>query len=105
MINVITIETFLIGLMAVSTLTGFVTEAIKKIITERKAEYRPNTIAGIVAAVLSVGLGIGYTVIMNMAFTGQIVVCIIALTFMGWLGAMVGYDKITDLLKKSTKKG
>lgn len=104
MIYVITIEVFLIGLMAVSTLTGFVTEAIKKIITERNAEYRPNTIAGIVAAVLSTGIGVGYAVIMKLAFTGQIIVCIVALAFMGWLGAMVGYDKITDLLKKSTKK-
>lgn len=100
----ITIDVFLVGLMIVSTLTGLVTEAVKKIIAERNGSYRPNTIAGIVAAVLSVGIGVGYTVFMKMNFTGSIIVCIIALAFVGWLGAMVGYDKITDLFKNYTKK-
>lgn len=100
----ITIEVFLVGLMIVSTLTGLVTEAIKKIVSERNVEYRPNTIAGIVAAVLSAGIGIGYTVFMQMAFNPQIIVCIVALTFMGWLCAMVGYDKVLGLFKNTTKK-
>lgn len=100
----ITIEVFLVGLMIVSTLTGLVTEAIKKIVAERNVEYRPNTIAGIVAAVLSAGIGIGYAVLMKMAFTSQIIVCIVALTFMGWLCAMVGYDKVIGLFKNTNKK-
>lgn len=97
-------DIFLIGLMIVSTLTGLVTEAIKKIVAERNVAYRPNTIAGVVAAILSAGIGIGYTILSGISFTAQIAVYIAALTFMGWLGAMVGYDKITDLLKKSNKK-
>lgn len=101
----ITTDIFLLGLMIVSTLTGLVTEAIKKIIAERDGEYRPNTIAGIVAAILSAGLGAGYTVIAGIAFSAQIVVYIVALMFIGWLGAMVGYDKITDLFTKTNKKG
>ena len=100
----ITTDIFLIGLMLVSTLTGLVTEAVKKIIAERNVEYRPNTIAGIVAAILSAGIGVGYTVIAGIAFTAQIIVYIVALMFTGWLGAMVGYDKITDLFTKSNKK-
>lgn len=104
MISVITIEVFLVGLMIVSTLTGFVTEAIKKIVAERNVPYRPNTVSGIVAAVLSAGIGTGYAIINGIAFTGSIIVCIVALTFIGWLGAMVGYDKITDLLKNTNKK-
>jgi putative Mn2+ efflux pump MntP len=97
-------DIFLIGLMIVSTLTGLVTEAIKKIVAERNVAYRPNTVAGIVAAILSAGIGVGYTILSGITFTAQIGVYIVALTFMGWLGAMVGYDKITDLLKKSNKK-
>jgi hypothetical protein len=105
MIKMITTDIFLLGLMIVSTLTGFVTEAIKKILAERKGEYRPNTISGIVAAILSAGLGTGYMIVKDIAFSGQMLVYIIALVFMGWLGAMIGYDKITALLTKTNKKG
>lgn len=101
----ITMDIFLLGVMIVSTFTGLVTEAIKKIVAERTGTYRPNTIAGIVAAILSAGLGIGYTILAGISFTAQIVVYIVALIFIGWLGAMVGYDKITDLFNKTNKKG
>jgi hypothetical protein len=104
MIDVITTDIFLLGLMIVSTFTGLVTEAIKKVVAERNVAYRPNTIAGIVAAVISAGLSIGYVIISGTAFTAQIVVYIVALMFIGWLGAMVGYDKITDLFSKTNKK-
>ena len=96
----ITLDVFLIGLMAVSTLTGLVTEAIKKILAERKVEYRANTIAGIIAAALSAGIGVGYSVIAGISFTPQTIVYIVALVFFGWLGSMIGYDKVIALLKK-----
>lgn len=97
----ITIDLFLIALMAISTLTGLVTEAVKKILAECKVDYRANTVAGIVAAVLSIGVGVCYVIFNGMAFTAQIVVCIIALVFMSWLSAMVGYDKVIELFKKT----
>lgn len=101
----ITIDIFLTGLMIVSFLTGLVTEAVKKIVSERNVEYRPNTIAGIAAAILSAAIGIGYVVLAGIGFTSQIIVCIIALTFMGWLCAMVGYDKVIGVFKNTNKKG
>lgn len=99
----ITTDIFLLGIMIVSTLTGLVTEAIKKIVAERNGAYRPNTIAGIVAAILSAALGVGYVVISGLSLNPSIIVYILALMFIGWLGAMVGYDKITDLFTKNKK--
>ena len=101
----ITIDVFLVGLMAVSVFTGLVTQAVKKILDERNAPYRANTIAGIVAAILSAGLGVGYVLLAGIAFTAQIIVCIVALIFMGWLCAMVGYDKVVETIKNYIKKG
>lgn len=94
----ITFEIFLIGLLAVSTLTSLVTEAIKKILNEKNVAYSANTLAGVVAAALSLLIGIGYVVIASVAFTAQVIVCIIALIFMGWLCAMVGYDKVIQVI-------
>lgn len=99
----VSLDVFLLGLMAVSTLTGFVTEAVKKVLVECNVNYRANLVAGIVAAILGMGLGIGYAVVNGMPFNGATVVCVVALMFMGWLGSMIGYDKVTALLK-TTKK-
>ncbi len=103
----INLETFLTGLLIVSTFTGLVTEAIKKILSEFNIKYHANTLAGVVAAVLSAALGAGYVIITGLAFTLETLVCIIALVFMSWLCAMVGYDKIIQVISQNntTKKG
>lgn len=100
----VSLEVFLIALLIVSTFTSLATEGIKKIFAEHNWKYNANTIAGVTSAVLSTGLGIGYVIAVGMPFTGQIVVCIIALVFISWLCAMVGYDKVIAQLK-NIKKG
>lgn len=95
----ISFDMFLIGLMVVSTLTGLVTEAIKKILVEHNRTYHANTLAGIVTLVLSAVLGVCYVIFTGTAFTAQIVICLIALVFMSWLCAMVGYDKVVGQFK------
>jgi len=99
----ITLEVFLIGLMVISTSTSLVTEAVKKVLNACNVKYHADLLAGIVSAVLSVGVGIGYVILENVGFTGQSIVCIIALAFMSWLGSMVGYDKVIAHIK-SVKK-
>ena len=42
-------ETFLLGALIVSTVTGLVTEAFKKVLIEHKWNYHANTLAGAVA--------------------------------------------------------
>lgn len=100
----ITMEIFLAGLMIVSTLTGLVTEAIKKIVAEQNTGFRPNTIAGIVAVVLSAIVGIGYVIVARITFDALIVVYIVSLIFFSWLCAMVGYDKVVGMFKNTNKK-
>jgi putative Mn2+ efflux pump MntP len=99
----ITLDVFLIGLMIISTLTSLVTEAIKAIMTEHGTKYHSLTLSGIVAAILSAAIGAGYIVLADVRFTGAVVVTMIALIFMSWLCAMVGYDKVIKQLK-TTKK-
>lgn len=95
----ITFDIFLIGLLVISTLTSLVTEAVKKILVELKVNYHANLLAGIIATILSAAIGAGYVIIVELAFTAQIIVCIIALVFMSWLCAMVGYDKVIGQFK------
>lgn len=92
------LEVFLIVLMIASTLTGLVTEAIKKILTEYNRTYRANTLAGIVATVLSAAIGVGYIIVTGGVFTAQTIVSIVVLIFLSWLGSMVGYDKVMQAI-------
>ena len=95
----VTFDIFLMGLMIVSTLTGLTTEAVKKMLAEHNCKYHANTMAAIVSVILSVIASVCYITIQGLTFTGPVVVCIVALTFMSWLCAMVGYDKVVGQFK------
>ena len=104
----ISFETFLVIMLATSALTGLVTQAVKVIFNEHNITYRANTLAGVIAAILSAAIGIGYCVITDMTFTTHIIVCLVALVFLSWLGSMVGYDKVVQAIsqfKTSKKEG
>lgn len=99
-------ETFLLGLLIVSTFTGLATEAVKKILTENNISYRANTLAGICALILSVVVGISYVLLTNSTFTTEVIIYIVGLVFMSWLCAMIGYDKVVQAISQfKTTKG
>lgn len=92
------LEIFLMGLLIVSTLTGLVTEAIKVWLQERGKTYHANALAGYVAVVLSILVGAGYIILTETAMNSKIAVLLIALIFLSWLAAMVGYDKVIQAI-------
>ena len=93
-------EIFLFGLLITSTLTGLATEAVKTVLAERNVGYKANTLAGIVALIMSIAIGAAYIVLTETAFTSQIVVYMVAHVFMSWLCAMVGYDKVVQTISQ-----
>lgn len=96
----ISLQVFMMGVLITSTLTGLTTEAIKKILSEHGKAYYANTLAGIVSLILSSAIGIGYTLVSNIGFTASVWACIIALVFISWLCAMVGYDKVIQTISQ-----
>lgn len=103
----INFDVFLIGLMVVSTLTGLVTEAVKHVLSALNVKYQSNILSGIVAVVLSAVIGVCYVLVANVGFAASSIVTIVALAFMSWLSAMVGYDKVVQVIGqfKNIKKG
>lgn len=103
----ISFEVFLIGLMVVSTLTGLTTEAVKHILSALKVNYQANVLSGIVAVILSAAVGVAYILVAGVGFAVQSIISVIALAFMSWLSAMVGYDKVIQVINqfKNIKKG
>ena len=96
-------EIALMMLLIVATMTGLVTEAVKKVLQEGNVSYKPNLLAGLVAVALSVGVGAAYIVLTETALTAQMVVYLIALVFLSWLSAMVGYDKVVQTISQIKK--
>ena len=97
------IEIALMLLLIVATMTGLVTEAVKKVLQEGNIPYKPNLLAGLVAVVLSVGVGAAYIVLTETALTAKMAVYLIALVFLSWLSAMVGYDKVVQTISQIKK--
>lgn len=92
-----TLHIFLIMLLACSILTTLTVEAIKKMFTNGEAR-KANIIAAIVAVVLAIVIGIGYAIIFAVVVNIQYAAFIIALCFLSWLCAMVGYDKVIQAI-------
>lgn len=101
----ITFEVFMLGLLITSVLTGLATEAVKKVLAEHNVGYRANTLAGLIAFILSAAIGSGYVVLAGIGFTTQVIVCLIAQVFMSWLCAMVGYDKVIQAISQFKTHG
>lgn len=98
-------ETFLLGALIISTVTGLVTEAVKKILTEHKITYHANTLAGLIATILSASMGIGYIMLSGVGFTSQTIIYLVVLVFISWLCSMVGYDKVIQAIKQFKMDG
>lgn len=92
---------FLISALAlISVLTSLTVEALKKIFNEKEIKYSSNLLAVIVSIILTIAISIGYICYADIQITAKEVITIIALTFMSFLSATVGFDKVKQLLEQ-----
>lgn len=89
---------FMFALLITSTFTGLTTEAVKSILDEHGWAYASNTLAGIVAAVVGLIVGIVYLIADGASFGLYAVVSVVVLMLLSWLCAMVGYDKVVQTI-------
>ena len=99
------IGVFLTMLMIVSVFTSLFTEAVKMVLDGMGKKFpSSNILAGMVAVVLSVLICVAFSTLYNIPFTDKAAVYYAALVLLGWLSAMVGYDKVIQALTQ-IKKG
>lgn len=96
-----TLHVFLIMLLACSILTTLTVEGIKKMFMEGESR-KANMVAAVVAVVLAIAIGIIYAIVFAVAVNVQYIVIIVALCFLSWLCAMVGYDKVVQAIYQIT---
>ncbi len=95
--------TILILLTTFSTITGLVTEAVKKFLGSLKVNYAPNIVVLVVALLVGCGGTAIYYVNSQIPFTAPNSVCLALMGFANWLGAMVGYDKVRQTVMQMGK--
>ena len=95
-----TTDVFLFLLTVVSILTGLTVEAFKHIFNELKVKYSANVLAGIVSIVLSITVGVLYTIVIDGVILSNLICYLIALVFLSWLCAMLGYDKVVQAVNQ-----
>jgi len=100
-----TLPMFLGLLSAFSVLTSMLMEAAKKWLASLHRDYAPNIVVLMIAFVVGVGGTAIFYVFVSVPFTGINVMCMILMGFDVWLVAMLGYDKVVQLIKQFAQLG
>ena len=94
---------FLMLLSAFSVLSGLVTEAVKKLISD-KANMSYNLVALIVALIIGCGGCAIYYQLNAILFTVNNVIYMILMGFASGLVSMLGYDKVKQAIEQLVGK-
>lgn len=85
---------FLYQLFVISILASLFTEALKKCLQLPAAKQFPNFVAGVIAVVITVVMGLVAIVTQQAVFCPQFALYLIILAAFAWACAMIGYDKV-----------
>lgn len=92
-----TAQLFLMLFVIFASVSVILTEALKKATKETLAN---NILALIVALVVGGGGSVVAYIFMGIAFTTSSIIAIVLMVIAVWMGAMVGYDKIKQLIEQ-----
>lgn len=93
-----TITLFIVLATICCAVSGLLTEGIKAWFKNAGKEYSANLIALIDALVVGCGgTAIAY-VLLGIAFTLPNILCLVLMIGVVWLGSMIGYDKVMQLI-------
>ena len=95
-----TLQIFTMLVIIFSITTGLLTEAIKKFYSNAEKKYSSNLIALICALIVGGGGSVAAYIFLSIPFTLVSITALIIMIIIVWIGAMIGFDKITQLLKQ-----
>lgn len=95
-----TITLFIFILTIGSSIASLFTEALKKVFCNSKASYSANLLALITAIVVGCGGTTIAYLFMNIPWTLNNIICLVLMTICVWIGEMVGYDKVLQLISQ-----
>lgn len=98
-----TITLFMTLLVVLAVAVSLLTEAVKKSFEGSKFNYSSN----MVVLILSIVVGIGGTamayVSLGIPFTPPNIICLVLMAVAVWVGSMLGYDKVLQMIEQFKK--
>jgi hypothetical protein len=95
-----TVTLFITIITIGAAVSALVTEAIKKAYANAKKEYSANVIALINSIVVGGGGTAVIYMLMGIPWTVNNIICLILMIGVIWVGSMIGYDKVIQLIKQ-----
>ena len=95
-----TLTVFLALFTILAVLVSLFTEAVKGFIDGAGGKYSSNVVVLIVAIIVGAGGTILTYIFMGIPFTVVNIVCIPVMILALWIGAMVGYDKVLQMIEQ-----
>ena len=93
-------EFLLKALALISGLTTLTVEAIKKLLNDKQVQYSSNLLAAIVAVILTLCVSVAYVLYFAVPLSVQVIISVIALIYLSFLCATIGFDKIKQLIEQ-----
>ena len=95
-----TLTLFLSLLVILAVAVSLITEAVKIALNKKETKYSSNLVVLIVSIVVgAVGTALLY-VFLEIAFTPTNILCILLMPVALWVGSMLGYDKVIQMLEQ-----
>lgn len=95
-----TVTLFMTLLVVLSVVVSLITEAIKGFFEGAGEKYSSNVVVLIASLIVGViGTTLAY-IFLGIAFTLPNIVCIVLMAVAVWVGAMVGYDKVLQMIEQ-----
>ena len=91
---------FMTLLVILAVAVSLITEAVKKFLDSVYIEYSSNLVVLIVSIIVGAGGTALAYLFLGVAFTTPNIVCMPLMAVAVWVGAMVGYDKVLQMLEQ-----
>lgn len=101
-----TITLFMALLVVLAVAVSLLTEAVKKFFEGTEVTYSSNVVVLILSIVVGIfGTAMAY-VSLGIAFTPPNIICMVLMAVAVWVGSMLGYDKVIQMIEqlKNVKK-
>ena len=95
-----TLTLFITLLIILSVCVSLITEAVKKFLDDAGVKYSSNEVVLIVAVIVGAGGTALMYLFLGIAFTPPNIVCVVLMAVAVWVGAMVGYDKVIQMIEQ-----
>lgn len=95
-----TLSLFMALIVILAVAVSLITEAVKKFLDDAKKTYSSNMVVLVVAVIVGVGGTALAYLFLGIAFTLTNVLCMALMAIAVWVGAMLGYDKVIQMLEQ-----